>query len=134
MLDRLEKVFDDITMTPISTQLLKRLEATLDEIFYILCEEYPGSVVTRQSFDVYKRCAQLDLRHCNKSYILELSDWDLYTAQRWHGERQNTVHRDLTQEEDSADSSSSASDVDVPPVTEASVKLPPLKTSSGNDT
>jgi hypothetical protein len=59
-----------------------KAQSSLDELFYSLCEDYPGSVAVRQSFKAYQNCVELGLRTCSKELGLKPEDLDDYFSTR----------------------------------------------------
>jgi hypothetical protein len=84
LLDLLEQWFSHICTDIINVDLMIQFQVILDKLFYSLCEEHPGSVAIRQSFNSYKHCAKLDMKQTKYATIFQSNPWEIYVTTRWH--------------------------------------------------
>ncbi|PVG00628.1 hypothetical protein CPB86DRAFT_181391 [Serendipita vermifera] len=62
IIDKFDDLTSDITSLPMVNVDLQRIKDRLDRVFLSCCNDYPGAVAVRQSYDVYMTMSQSDLR------------------------------------------------------------------------
>jgi hypothetical protein len=77
----MEKLLDDISDARVNAEFLTESQVSLDCIFSLLCQEHPGAVPVRQSFERYRRCAELDIRRCTEG--LHSAALSAHNDMRW---------------------------------------------------
>ena len=109
-LDQLQRIFDNISegfAVRGNWEVFQKIQSSLDHLFYSLCDEHPGSVAVRQSFDAYQNCVELGLRACYKELGLK-QDLDSYFSTRMEALTQITDSGSVLQNNNESEMASEA--------------------------
>jgi hypothetical protein len=72
ILDKFQGVLNKITNSQNNQRLVTAVMSDLETIFWTCCNDFPGAVAIRHSYDTYKKMGQFDLQDARDSGIADL--------------------------------------------------------------